>query len=113
MYLTPLQTFIMIIAIALGVIITRFAPFVLFPDGKQTPDLIIYLGNVLPPAMMGLLVVYQLKGVALASYPHAIPEFIAVAFVAVIQYWKRNVLLSIGLGTVLYMVLVQEVFLFG
>ncbi len=111
MPLTTVQTIIMIGVIALGTIITRFLPFVLFPDGKEPPKIINYLGDVLPPAMMGLLVVFQLKGVSITAYPHGLPELIAIAFVTLLQFWKRNVLISVGFGTVLYMLLVQEVFI--
>ena len=77
MFLTPFQTILMILAIAAGTILTRFIPFVLFPEGKEVPAYISYLGTVLPPAMMGLLVVYCLKGVSLIKAPHGIPEALA------------------------------------
>lgn len=104
------QTWIMIFAVALGCIITRFTPFLLFPESKEPPKVIVYLGKVLPPAMMGLLVVYCLKGVSLSEAPHGLPELIAIVVLIVLHKWKNNVLLSIGVSTVLYMVLVQLVF---
>ena len=110
MFLTPLQTFIMILAIAAGTIVTRFLPFVLFPENKKTPKFVIYLGKVLPTAMIGLLVVYCLKGVSVVTAPFGIPELIAIVCVVVLHLWKRNVLISISVGTVVYMVLVQVVF---
>ena len=73
--------------------------------------IVTYLGRVLPAATMGLLVVYCLKGVSWASAPHGIPELLSVAVVAALHHWKGNVLLSIAGGTVLYMVLVQMVFI--
>ncbi len=100
----------MILAVALGTMFTRFTPFLLFPEGKEHPRIITYLGRVLPPAMMGLLVVYCLKGVSLTSSPHGIPEFLAILLIVILHKWKGNVLLSIGAGTVLYMFLVQAVF---
>lgn len=69
-----------------------------------------YLGRVLPPAMMGLLVVYCLKGVTWLEAPHGAPEIIAVAVVTALHCWKRNVLLSIAGGTAVYMLLVQQIF---
>jgi branched-subunit amino acid transport protein AzlD len=69
-----------------------------------------YLGKVLPPAVIGMLVIYCLKAVSITSYPYGLPEFISVAVVILLHVWKRNNLLSIGVGTVLYMVLVQAVF---
>ena len=110
MYLTPVQTLLMILAVAAGTQLTRWLPFWLFPEKKEPPAIVTYLGRVLPAATMGLLVVYCLKGVSWASAPHGIPELISVAVVAALHKWKGNVLLSIAGGTVLYMVLVQMVF---
>lgn len=110
MQLTNLQILITILAIALGTMTTRFLPFILFPENKKTPEMVWYLGNVLPPAMMGLLVVYCLKKVSIASPPHGMPELAAVAAIIILHKWKNNVLLSIGGGTLIYMFLVQTVF---
>ena len=110
MFLTPIQTVGIILAVAVGVQLTRWLPFVLFPENKKPPKTVLYLGKVLPPAMMGLLVAYCLKDVSVAAAPHGIPEAIAIAVVAGLHLWKRNVLLSIAAGTIVYMVLVQCVF---
>lgn len=110
MFLTPVQTLIMIFAVALGTMITRFTPFLLFPDSKEPPKVVTYLGKVLPPAVMGLLVVYCLRNVSVVRAPHGLPELIAIAVIVILHKWKGNVLLSIGAGTVLYMVLVQAIF---
>lgn len=110
MRLNSLQTLVMILVIAAGIQTTRWLPFLLFPEKKEPPAWVAYLGHVLPPAMMGLLVVYCLKGVSLLSAPHGLPEAAAIAVVALLHRWKGNVLLSIGGGTALYMFLVQVVF---
>jgi branched-subunit amino acid transport protein AzlD len=110
MLLTPIQTIIMIFAIAAGVMITRFLPFVLFPDKKEAPAYITYLGKVLPPAMMGLLVVYCFKSVSITSAPFGIPEALAAIVVIGLHSWKNNALFSIGGGTVVYMYLLQVIF---
>ena len=110
MPLTPIQVVCTILAVAAGVQLTRWLPFVLFPENRQPPKVVLYLGRVLPPAMMGLLVAYSLKDVSVTAAPHGIPEAIAIAVVAGLHLWKRNVLLSIAAGTVIYMVLVQGVF---
>ena len=110
MLLTPTQTLIMILAVALGMMTTRFTPFLLFPEHKEPPKIITYLGRVLPPAMMGLLVVYCLKGVSIKTAPHGIPELAAILVVIALHKWKNNALISIGGGTAVYMVLVQAVF---
>ena len=111
MYMTPVQTILMILAVAAGTQLTRWLPFWLFPENKEPPAIVTYLGRVLPAATMGLLVVYCLKGVSWTNAPHGIPELISVAVVAALHCWKGNVLLSIAGGTVLYMVLVQMVFI--
>ena len=111
MYLTPVQAMGIILAVAAGVQLTRWLPFWLFPEKKEPPAIVTYLGRVLPAATMGLLVVYCLKGVSWACAPHGIPELLSVAVVAALHHWKGNVLLSIAGGTVLYMVLVQMVFI--
>ena len=86
----------------------RFLPFVLFR--KKTPQFIMYLSQVLPFAIMGMLVVYCLKNVSLFRGSHGIPEAISVALVVLLHKWKHNTLFSIAAGTVCYMLLVQMVF---
>lgn len=110
MILTSSQTLIMILAIALGTMITRFLPFVLFPDHKEVPPYIEYLGKALPCAVIGLLVVYCVKEAQLFEKPYALSEAIAVLCVIGLHLWRRNTLLSIGGGTLVYMLLVQWVF---
>lgn len=110
MTLTAFQTLIIISMVTLGTVITRFLPFIIFPDNKETHPYITYLGKVLPFSVIGLLVVYCLKGVNLKSASYGLPEAIAIICIAVLHHWKNNVLLSIGAGTVIYMLLVQSVF---
>ena len=100
----------MIAVIALVTAILRFLPFWIFRNNQKTPPLIAHLGQVLPFAIMGMLVVYCLKDVSLTAAPFGIPELVGVAAVALLHVWKRNTLLSIGAGTVCYMLLVQFVF---
>lgn len=101
----------LIVAVAAIVtLLLRSLPFLIFTGKHETPQYILYLSTVLPYAIMGMLVVYCLKDVSLISAPHGIPEFIAIAFVALLHLWKRNTLLSIFCGTVGYMLLVQLVF---
>ena len=108
--MTTLQIGITVAACTLATILTRFLPFWLFPKGKPAPRIVAYLGKVLPCAVMGLLVVYCLKDVQPAAAPYGLPELIAVAATAGLHVWKKNTLLSVGVGTVLYMLLVQLVF---
>ena len=79
MTLTPLQTLGIILAVAAGTQLTRWLPFWLFPEKKQPPAVVAYLGKVLPPAMMGLLVVYCLRSISWLPAPHGAPELIAIA----------------------------------
>ena len=110
MPLTTVQILAIILAVSLGTQITRWLPFLLFPESKQPPKAVLYLGKVLPPAMMGLLVVYCFKNVSWLSGSHGAPELLATAAVVGLHLWKKNVLLSIAGGTALYMVLLQVVF---
>ncbi|MFV0496764.1 MAG: branched-chain amino acid transporter permease [Candidatus Fimivivens sp.] len=110
MPLTPLQTIAMLLAVALGAMITRFMPFLLFPETREQPKIIAYLGRVLPSAMAGFLVVYCLKSVSLVRAPYGLPELIAVTVTAALQKWRSNAFLSICFGTAIYMFLVQKVF---
>ena len=96
---------------ALVTMALRFLPFILFGGGgRQTPAYITYLGKVLPYAIMGMLVVFCLKNISLAASPFGAPEFIACVLTGLLHMWKRNTLISIAGGTVIYMVLVQMVF---
>lgn len=105
-----LHAALLIAVVALGTIALRFLPFLVFGENRRTPPLIAYLGQVLPYAIMGMLVVYCLKDVTLTTAPFGIPELIGCAVVALLHLWKRNTLLSIGAGTVCYMLLVQFIF---
>ena len=94
---------------ALVTALIRFAPFLVFRGGK-TPDIVLRLGKLLPCAVMGMLVVYCLRNMDFATASHALPEIIAAAVVVGLHLWRRNTLLSIVAGTVVYMLLVQLVF---
>lgn len=89
-------------------ILLRFLPFIVFRD--RTPKYITYLGKVLPPAIIGMLVIYCLKDISFTAMPFGIPELSAAACVVGLHIWKRNSLISILGGTVVYMLLVQLVF---
>lgn len=90
--------------------LTRALPFLLFDRGKAPSQTILYLGRILPPAVMAMLVVYCLRGMDFSTAPGWLPQAVGVAAVVILHRWKRNTLLSIFGGTILYMVLVQAVF---
>ena len=110
MTMTLWQGIVTVAAVVLGTMATRFLPFLLFPSNKPTPSYVKYLGKVLPFAVIGLLVVYCFRNVSFLSGSHGIPELVAAAAVVLLHLWKKNMLLSIAGGTILYMVLVQLVF---
>lgn len=105
---TNMNAAVLIAAMSITTILLRFLPFLVFK--KETPPYISYLGKVLPPAIIGMLVIYCLKDVTPTVSPYGIPELIAAACVVILQVWKRNSLISILTGTVIYMILVQMVF---
>ena len=88
-------------------ILLRFLPFLLFRGGRDTPPYIAFLGRVLPQAIIGMLVVYCLKDVSVASEPFGLPELIAGGTVVLLQILRRNSLVSILSGTAVYMVLLR------
>ena len=100
----------LVVVIAVVTALTRFLPFLLFGGKKQPPRAVVYLGRALPCAIMGMLVVYCFKSVSVTASPYGLPELLSGVFVVLAHKWKHNLLLSIGGGTVLYMILVQAVF---
>ena len=101
----------LLVAVVAGVTaLIRFLPFVVFGGGRPTPKFVVYLAGVLPCAIMAMLVVYCLRGVDLLGPAHGLPELLAGAAVVGLHLWEKNTLLSIAVGTALYMVLVQAVF---
>ena len=107
---TFMYSVLTILVAALCVSGTRFFPFLLFGGKKEVPKIIRYLGEMLPPAVMVILIIYCLKDVDFSSWNSVLPQVISIALVVVLHLWKRNNLLSIGAGTVCYMLLVQLVF---
>lgn len=107
--MTLYRQLIIITMVVIGTLITRFLPFLVF-SGKETPRFVKYLGEYLPGAVFAMLVVYCLKNVSIIDGSHGIPEAISLVTVVLLHLWKRQMLLSISIGTVLYMILIQTVF---
>ncbi|KPH76577.1 branched-chain amino acid transporter AzlD [Oceanobacillus caeni] len=93
--------------VVLGTVITRFLPFIIFSADKPTPSYIQFLGNALPPAVFGLLVIYSLRDISFSSGSHGIPELISIGLIIIVHYWKKNMFLSIASGTICYMLIIQ------
>ena len=108
--MTVTQRLITIAMCVLATQLTRFLPFLVFPAGKPTPRFIRYLGHALPAAVFGMLLVYCLRNTSILSGSHGLPELFAILIVAGLHLWKRQMLLSIGVGTICYMILVQFIF---
>lgn len=87
----------------------RFVPSILFREGR-IPRSFLRIGKVLPEAMMAVLVVYCLKDAQFFYGNYALPEILGIFSCIAIYLWRRNVLLSIGVSTFFYMVLVQVFF---
>ena len=119
--LTPMQAILSILVMALVTFLTRALPFILFDRGESPPKLVLYLGRVLPPAVIAMLIVYCLRAPALTVAPELTaelsniwaavvsffvgwaPQLISGAVVVLLHLWKKNDLLSIFGGTILYM----------
>ena len=105
---TSVYTAVLIAVMAAVTMLLRWLPFLIFH--KHTPSYILYLGKVLPTAIIGMLVIYCLKDVDVLRSPYGLPELMAGAATVGIHVWKRNSLISILYGTIVYMVLIQLVF---
>lgn len=108
--MTAAQQIITIAMVVLGTVITRFTPFIVFPANKPAPKYVQYLGKALPAAALGMLVIYCFKGVDLLGGSHGIPELISLVVIVALHVWKRQMLISIAGGTLVYMLLVNFVF---
>lgn len=98
---------ILIIAMSLVTMLLRFLPFLIFSGKKQVPQIVLYLGDVLPSAVIGMLVIYCLRDISFTTAPFGLSELLASLVVVLVQIFRRNSILSILAGTISYMVLLQ------
>ena len=105
--MSNMEFILLVLIMMVAVQITRGLPFVLFGNRSSLPKIIEYLGKVLPAAMMGLLVIYCIKDVDFTSFSGMMPTIVASVITVVLHVWKRNTVLSIALGTVIYMILIR------
>ena len=107
---TTTELILFFLIISFGTLLTRALPFLLFPENKPIPKYIKYLADILPFTIIGMLVVYCLKDTHITASPYALPEAISILVILFLHLWKKNTLLSIGGGALLYMLLIQSVF---
>lgn len=108
--MTITQQIITIALCVLGTVTTRCLPFLIFTAKKPVPKYIQYLGNALPAAIFGMLVVYCLRNVSVLSYSYGLPELVSLFITIFLHLWKRQMLLSIAGGTLCHMFLLQAIF---
>ena len=102
-----LHAALLIVVMSLTTIALRFLPFWVFGGKRKAPPLVLYLGQVLPSAALGMLVIYCLRNLSFTGPGRGIPELLACLTVAGVQVLKHNSIVSIVAGTFLYMVLIR------
>lgn len=108
--MTLTEQLITIAAVSVGTVSMRFLPYIIFPAGKETPKFVKYLGKVLPGAVFGMLLVYCFKGVDVLSGSHGLPELIALVVTVAVHLWRKQMTISMAVGTITYMLLIRFVF---
>lgn len=102
---------VLVVAVAaLITFLTRAFSFIVFGMKGEPSPVIKYLGTYLPSAVIAVLIIYCLKGVRAFDYESTVvfvKQLSAVILVAVLHIWKRNNLISIGVGTIAYMAMLQ------
>ena len=108
--MTVLQIAALVAVMAAATFLTRALPFLLFGRGGEPPKVVLYLGRFLPPAVIAMLIVYCYREMDFAQPAGWLPGLIAGLAVVALHVWRKNNMLSIVGGTILYMALVQAVF---
>lgn len=109
MAISASQSILIIAVCVICTFIERAFPFVIFRKG-EVPEVIRYLGKVLPMAIMATLVIYCIKGISFTAAANWLPTLIACAVTAALHLWRHNAFISILGSTAVYMILVQIVF---
>lgn len=104
MTVTTTQIVLTILFAVAGVMLTHFLSFLVFRPGRPTPPFVAYLGKWLDPAVFGLLVVYGLR-TPLTTGARLVLALVYTAVTVAFQLWKHQMMLSMAVGTGLYMVL--------
>lgn len=108
--MTLIQQIVTIAICVIATMLTRFLPFMIFSSDKPTPKYIKFLGQALPPAVFGMLIVYCLRNTEILTGAHGLPELASILLITILHIWKKNMLLSIFAGTACYMLLTHFVF---
>ncbi|MEE3480849.1 MAG: AzlD domain-containing protein [Lachnospiraceae bacterium] len=107
MIMTLPQAVLTIALVAAATLLTRFLPYIAFPEGKKIPKYVLYLGKVLAPAVFGLLVIYCLRNTDIVAAPHGLPELISLIAVVLLYKWRHDMVAPLIGGTVCYMILIR------
>lgn len=94
-----------IVVLMLATFATRILPFAVLYKVADHP-LLRYLGRYLPAMIMVLLIIYSFKKEDLFSV-HFLPELLCLCVVALLHLLFKQTLLSIIVGTALFMYLTQ------
>lgn len=105
--MSDIQFIILVLVLALATFLTRYLPFIVFNGKGQIPKFIEVLGNILPCLIMAFLVFYSFKDLDFTSFASVMPAIVASASVVGVQLWKKNTIVSILVGTVVYMILIR------
>ena len=107
--LSTSQLIITILVASVVTFSTRLIPFAVFGK-REVPKIVKYLGNIMPPAIIGVLIIYCIKDGYTFDMKILAPQMIAIALTVIVHLWKRNILISISAGTISYMILIHYVF---
>ena len=100
---------ILLVMVFAIIIFTRLLPFI-FANYLKKAQMIQSVGKQLPAYIMALLLIYEVQISTFFKYPYGLPELMALAVVLVVQLWRRQLLLSMCLGTVCYALLLKFIF---
>ncbi|MBG9368056.1 branched-chain amino acid transporter permease [Streptococcus mitis] len=107
MPMTFTQQLLTIVICILATVLTRFLPFWIFKSNRPTPAYIQYLGQVLPGAIFGMMVIYSLRTVSITSSPYGLPELISLAITLLFHLWRKSMLISLAAGTLSFMIITR------
>ena len=96
------------VSLLIGLIVfcERLFPFAVF--SKRKPGKLIHIfERYIPPVVMIGLLIYSLRDVRFACSTQWVPQISAIIFTIITYIWKKNSLVSIFGGTIIYMILIR------